>query len=67
MKRSERLEKEYAHLCETLRGAICERCGAMFQTMNEVCSADLLDPCPGFMAIEEAKKKFNAEWDRTHR
>lgn len=67
MKRSERLEKEYVYLCESLRGIICERCGATFQTMNEVCSADLLDPCPGFMAIEEAKKKFNAEWDRTHR
>lgn len=33
-------------------GPICERCGATFKTMNEACTAELLDPCPGFRTID---------------
>lgn len=40
---------------------ICERCGATFKTMNDVCSADLLDPCPGFVAIDEVQVPIERE------
>lgn len=36
---------------------ICGRCGATLDTFADQCSADLDDPCPGFVAIDEAKKR----------
>lgn len=42
-------------------GSICERCGATFKTMNDVCTADLLDPCPGFLAIDKVQVPIEAE------
>lgn len=33
---------------------ICRRCGATMQTYAVACAAALDDPCPGFVAIEEA-------------
>lgn len=35
---------------------ICARCGATLETYSDRCSAMLDDPCPGFMAIEEATR-----------
>lgn len=40
---------------------ICDRCGATFKTMNDVCSAELLDPCPGFLAIDEVQVPIERE------
>ena len=59
MKISQRLKDEDAFVFSVLPGVICERCGAKLTTMNNVCTTDLLDPCPGFLAIDEAKRKFN--------
>lgn len=40
---------------------ICERCGATYQTMNDACTADLLDPCPGFLRIDEVQVPIERE------
>lgn len=40
---------------------ICARCGATYKTMNAICSADILDPCPGFKRIDEVKVPIEAE------
>jgi hypothetical protein len=40
---------------------ICERCGATFKTMNDACSADLLDPCPGFLRIDAVQVPIEHE------
>jgi hypothetical protein len=37
-------------------GVICGRCGATLETYNDQCTAALDDPCPGFLAIEEASR-----------
>jgi len=34
---------------------ICDRCGATLDTYASLCSADLADPCPGFLAIEAVR------------
>ena len=40
---------------------ICNRCGATYKTMNDVCSADILDPCPGFVRIDEVQVPIERE------
>jgi hypothetical protein len=40
---------------------ICARCGATYKTMNDVCSADILDPCPGFKRIDEIQVPIERE------
>jgi hypothetical protein len=40
---------------------ICARCGATYKTMNNVCSADILDPCPGFKRIDEVQMPIERE------
>jgi len=40
---------------------ICDRCGATYKTMNDVCSADLLDPCQGFVRIDEVQVPIERE------
>jgi hypothetical protein len=35
-------------------GVICDRCGATLDTYGDACTAALDDPCPGFMAVENA-------------
>ncbi len=40
---------------------ICERCGATFKTMNDVCTAEMLDPCPGFLAIDKVQVPIERE------
>lgn len=40
---------------------ICDRCGATFKTMNDVCSAALLDRCPGFNRIDEVQVPIERE------
>lgn len=40
---------------------ICDRCGATFKTMNEACTADLLDPCPGFLRIDTVQVPIERE------
>lgn len=42
-------------------GKICDRCGATFKTMNEVCTAELLDLCPGFCRIEDVQLPIERE------
>lgn len=65
MKRSERLKNERAFVEAALPGVICDRCGATLDTFADACTADLADPCPGFMAVDGAKMAFNAPKDRT--
>lgn len=49
-------QSELDHVERTLGDAvICQRCGATLATYAEICSADLDDPCPGFLAIERAR------------
>ena len=38
---------------------ICSRCGATLATYADECSADLADPCPGFMTVEDAIAEFD--------
>lgn len=40
---------------------ICDRCGATFKTMNTACTADLLDPCPGFISVDEVQVPIERE------
>ena len=40
---------------------ICARCGATYKTMSDVCSAEILDPCPGFLRIEEVQVPIERE------
>lgn len=40
---------------------ICDRCGATFKTMNEACTADLLDPCPGFLRVDAVQMPIERE------
>lgn len=40
---------------------ICDRCGCSFQTMNEKCSADLLDLCPGFNRVDAVQVPIERE------
>jgi hypothetical protein len=40
---------------------ICNRCGATFKTMNGTCTADLLDPCPGFLRVDEVQVPIERE------
>lgn len=58
MKLSQRLQAEREYV-ETLLGSssICE-CGATLWNFADACTADLCDPCRGFLAIEAAKQEF---------
>ena len=57
---SERLQKEHKFITAKFgRSSICDRCGATLDTFADVCEADLDDPCPGFLAIDNAKAEFN--------
>lgn len=60
MKLSKRLEDEKSFV-EGYCGerVICDRCSATIHTYHSSCSADLSDPCPGFMAVERARRIFN--------
>lgn len=40
---------------------ICDRCGATYKTMNDVCTAELLDPCPGFERIDAVQVPIERE------
>ena len=40
---------------------ICARCGATYKTMNEACTADLLDRCPGFNRVDEVQMPIERE------
>lgn len=42
-------------------GKICDRCGATYKTMNEACTADLLNKCPGFLAIDAVQVPIERE------
>lgn len=62
MKLSARLQAERRHVKHSLADrVICDRCGAILATYADQCSADLADACPGFMAIEAARQKFNCD------
>jgi hypothetical protein len=59
-KLSENLKQEQAFVAAKLgTGRICDRCGASLKTFADDCSAELDDPCPGFLAIDKAKTEFN--------
>lgn len=36
---------------------ICARCGARYPTMDEKCTADLGESCPGSLAVERAREQ----------
>lgn len=40
---------------------ICNRCSATFKTMNTACTADLLDPCPGFQKVDAVQVPIERE------
>ena len=40
---------------------ICGRCGATFKTMSTACTADLLDPCPGFLSVDAVQAPIERE------
>ena len=59
MRESKRLIELRAYVEQKLAGQIiCERCGATLETFADVCTADLSDACPGFMAIEKVRAEF---------
>lgn len=41
--------------------SICERCGATYKTMDDACTASLLDRCPGFNAIDAVQVPIERE------
>ena len=56
MKLSERLKDQAAFVERALGDSvICQTCGATLQTFADACTAGLQDPCPGYLAIEQAK------------
>lgn len=58
-KLSQRKKDEIAYVEAQCVGVICARCGATLDTLADKCSADLDDACPGFLAIDAAKMRFN--------
>ena len=40
---------------------ICARCGATYKTMNDACTAELLDQCPGFLRIDAVQVPIERE------
>lgn len=62
VRKSDRLMAQDAFVYAACPGEICAGCGATLDTMNTACTADMLDPCPGFLAIENAKQRFNKEF-----
>lgn len=59
MKLSKRLGQEQAYVQGYLRDSlICSDCSATLTTFAEACTADLDDPCPGYLAIERARTEF---------
>lgn len=59
MKLSQRLQDLRAYCIASLTGEICNRCGATLDTYAAQCTAELTDPCPGFMAIDAARQRFD--------
>ena len=60
MKISEHLKLQREYVESTLaKSIICDRCKATAATYSKQCNADLSDACPGFLAIEAAKKRFD--------
>lgn len=60
------LEKKRALVAKRIAAAlgdeiICDRCGATYMTFGERCTADLLDPCPGFNRIDEVAAPIERE------
>ena len=59
MKLSERLREQSAFVERAFGDSpICRDCGATLATFPDACTADLDDPCPGYLAIERAKTEF---------
>jgi len=58
---SPRLEAELAFVVQELGElqSICARCETKLDSYADKCTADLSDCCPGYLAIENAKAKFN--------
>lgn len=52
-------EREYVEKSIGMDTTICSRCGANLRNYADKCTADLSDACPGFLAIERMKDKFN--------
>ena len=48
---------EIAHVEASLKGVICERCGATLETIADVCQGNL-QMYPGLHRIEDAKAEF---------
>jgi hypothetical protein len=40
---------------------ICDRCGATYKTMNTACTAEILDPCPGFLRVDSVQVPIERE------
>jgi len=58
--RQGKIEKMRDEVCRRVAAilgddVICNRCGATLKTMNGACTADLLDPCPGFRRVDEVQ------------
>ncbi len=59
MKLSQQLQNERAFVERALGDSvICKRCDATLKTFADACTADLAEPCPGFLAIEQAKADY---------
>lgn len=59
MRLSQRLQQERAFVKRSLADSIiCKRCETTLETFADVCTADLQDPCPGYLAIEQCKTDF---------
>ncbi len=55
-KHEARMRRAFQLIAERLGDkVICPRCGATLETWPDVCSATLADPCPGFVAYDEAR------------
>ncbi len=62
MKTSEKRKLVYERVTAALGDeTICDRCGCTFKTMNTACTADLLDPCPGFLRVDAVQVPIERE------
>ena len=65
MKLSKKLQDEREFVERSLGDSvICSRCSATLRAYADACTADLQELCPGFLAIEQAKKDFAASRER---
>ncbi len=65
MKPTQRKKDEIAFVEWSLADSIiCQKCNATLDTFADACTSGLQVPCPGYLAIEQAKRDFAVRGDK---